>query len=117
VFSDVPDHGSSRTIPGERSITMLVRGTYQFVTGADQKAGLRRFQAWQPPAGFSYQGHWTTADGMGGTFIARTDSAPPAFAAAAAFADMAEFHIVPVLEINESVPISARVFDWIDSVS
>jgi hypothetical protein len=28
-----------------------------------------------------------------------------------------EFHIVPVLDIMEAVPINARVFDWIDSVS
>jgi hypothetical protein len=96
---------------------MLVGGTYQFVAGADQKAGLKRFQAWQPPAGFTFQGHWATADGMGGIFIAEVDSAAATFEAAAAFADMAEFHIVPVLDINESVPISARVFDWIDSVS
>ncbi len=96
---------------------MLVAGTYQFVTGADQKAGLKRFQAWQPPAGFTFQGHWTTADGRGGIFIAEVDSAAAAFEASAAFADMAEFHIVPVLDITESVPISARVFDWIDSVS
>jgi len=41
----------------------------------------------------------------------------PGQAKGEAFADMVEFHIVPVLDINESVPISARVFDWIDSVS
>jgi hypothetical protein len=96
---------------------MLVGGTYQFRAGVDQGAGLKRFQVWQPPAGFTFQGHWTTADGMGGIFIAEVDSAAAAFEAAEAFADMVEFHIVPVLAINESVPISARVFDWIDSVS
>ena len=96
---------------------MLVGGTYQFRAGADQKAGLKRFQAWKPPAGFSFQGHWTTADGMGGMFIAEADTAAAAFEAAAAFADQAEFRIVPVLDVMESVPISARVYDWIDSVS
>jgi hypothetical protein len=96
---------------------MLVGGTYQFRAGVDQGDGLKRFQAWQPPAGFTFQGHWTTADGMGGIFIAEVDSAAAAFEASEAFADMVEFHIVPVLDINESVPISARVFDWIDSVS
>jgi Domain of unknown function (DUF3303) len=96
---------------------MLVGGTYQFRAGVDQGDGLKRFQAWQPPAGFTFQGHWTTADGMGAIFIAEVDSAAAAFEASEAFADMVEFHIVPVLDINESVPISARVFDWIESVS
>src|SRR5256885_14085878 len=75
-------------------------GTYQFVTGADQKAGLKRFQAWQPPAGFTFQVHWATADGTGGIFIADVDSAAATFEAAAAFADMAEFHNVPLLDIR-----------------
>jgi hypothetical protein len=102
--------------PEERSTSMLVGGTYRFRAGVDQRIGLKRFQAWQPPAGFSFQGHWATADGMGGIFIAEADSAAVAFEATAAFADMAEFQVVPVLDITEAVPINARVFDWIDSV-
>jgi Protein of unknown function (DUF3303) len=96
---------------------MLVGGTYRFRDGVDQRVGLKRFQAWKPPAGFTFQGHWTTADGMGGMFIAEADSAAAAFEAAAAFADQVEFNIVPVLDIMEAVPINARVFDWIDSVT
>jgi hypothetical protein len=95
---------------------MLVGGTYRFRAGVDQRVGLKRFQAWKPPAGFSFQGHWTTADGMGGMFIAEADSAAAAFEATAPFADLLEFKMVPVLEIMEAVPISARVYDWIDSV-
>jgi len=53
---------------------------------------------------------------MGGMFIAEADSAAAAFEAAAAFADLLEFNIVPVLDIMEAVPINARVYDWIDSV-
>jgi hypothetical protein len=52
---------------------MLVGGTYRFRADVDQRAGLKRFQAWQPPAGFTFQGHWTMADGMGGMFIAEVD--------------------------------------------
>ena len=96
---------------------MLVGGTYRFRDGVDQRVGLKRFQAWKPPAGFTFQGHWTTADGMGGMFIAEADSAAAAFEAAAAYADLLEFNIVPVLDIMEAVPINARVFDWIDSVT
>lgn len=40
---------------------MLVSGTYRFRAGVDQRIGLKRFQAWQPPAGFTFQGHWATA--------------------------------------------------------
>jgi len=39
-----------------------------------------------------------------------------AFEATATFADVLEFHVVPVLDIMEAVPINARVFDWIDSI-
>jgi hypothetical protein len=95
---------------------MLVGGTYQFRAGVDQRIGLKRFQAWKPPAGFSFQGHWSTADGMGGMFIAEVDDAANALEATAAFADLMEFHIVPVLDIMEAVPINARVYEWIDSV-
>jgi len=40
-----------------------------------------------------------------------------AFEATGAFGDLIEFHLVPVLDIMESVPISARVLGWIDSIS
>ncbi len=96
---------------------MLIAGTYRFRPGVDQRIGLKRFQAWQPPAGFSFQGHWATADGMGGMFIAETSSAALALEATAAFADMVDFDLVPVLDIMEAIPINARVFDWIDSVT
>jgi hypothetical protein len=96
---------------------MLVGGTYRFRSGVDQRVGLKRFQAWTPPAGFAFQGHWSTADGMGGMFVAETDSAAAALEAAATFSDLLEFNIVPVVDIMEAVPISARVLDWIDSVS
>jgi Protein of unknown function (DUF3303) len=96
---------------------VLVGGTYRFRAGVDPRSGLKRFQAWTPPGGFTFQGHWAAADAMGGMFIADADSAAAVFEATEAFADLIEFQIVPVLDIMESVPISARVLDWIDSVS
>jgi len=42
-------------------------------------------------------------------FIAEADSAAAAFEATATFADMLEFHVVPVLDIMEAVPINAGV--------
>jgi hypothetical protein len=81
---------------------MLLGGTYKFRTGVDQRVGLKRFQAWTPPAGFTFHGHWARA--------------AAAFEATGAFGDLIEFHLVPVLDIMESVPISARVLGWIDSI-
>jgi hypothetical protein len=96
---------------------MLVGGTYRFRAGVDQRIGRKRFQAWQPPAGFSFQGHWATADGMGGIFIAEADSAAAALKATSPFADQVEFHLVPVVGVLEAMPINARALDWIDLVS
>jgi len=95
---------------------LLVGGTCRFRPGVDQRIGLEGFQAWKPPAGFSFQGHWTTADCMGGMFVAEADGAAAAFEATATCADLLEFHVVPVLDIMETMPINAQVPDWIDTV-
>ena len=96
---------------------MLVGGNYRFRSGIDQRAGLKRFMSWNPPAGFTFQGHWARADGNGGIFIAEAESAAAVFEAAGAFADLIDFEIVPVMDIMESVPISLRLQEWVDSVS
>lgn len=44
-------------------------------------------------------------------FIAEADSAATALEATAIFADLLVFHVVPVLDIMEAVPVNARVFD------
>jgi len=80
----------------------------------DEAAGGRHWHAnldgaWKPPAGFTFQGHWHTADGMGGMFIAEADSAADSLEATAAFADLLEFHVVPVLDIMEAVVFVAGV--------
>lgn len=96
---------------------MLIAGNYRFRPGTDQRVGLKRFLAWTPPAGFTFQGHWTRADGTGGVFIAEADSAAATFEAAGAFSDLIEFELTPVIDIAESVPISSRMLEWIDSLS
>jgi len=78
---------------------------------------LKRFEAWTPPSGFDFQGHWVRVDGSGGMFVAEADSAATVFEAVSAFADLIDFEIVPMVEIMESVPISTKVLAWIDSVS
>jgi Protein of unknown function (DUF3303) len=96
---------------------MLLAGNYRFRPGSDQRVGLKRFLAWSPPAGFTFHGHWQRADGTGGVFIAEVDTVAAAFEAASAFSDLIEFELAPVIDIAESVPISGRVLEWIDSVS
>jgi hypothetical protein len=95
---------------------MLLGGSYRFRSGVDRRAGLKRFQVWSPPEGFTFQGHWTRADGMGGMFLAEAESAAAALEATSAFSDLFEFELVPVLDIMDSVPISAKVSGWIDSI-
>ena len=96
---------------------MLFAGTYSFRPNNDQKGGLKRFQAWAPPDGFVFQGHWQRADGAGGMFLAEVESAAAAFEATAAWVDLIEFDIVPVLDVMEAVTVSAKVLGWIESVS
>jgi hypothetical protein len=96
---------------------MRVAGNYRFRPGTDQRVGLKRFLAWTPPVGFTFEGHWALADGTGGVFIADAETAAAAFEATGAFSDLIEFELVPVIEIAESVPISSRLLEWIDSVA
>jgi hypothetical protein len=95
---------------------MLIGGSYRFQDGADRRAGMTRFLAWTPPAGFTFQGHWSTADGIGGMFVAEVESAAAALEATTSFADLFIFEIVPVVDIMEAVPVAGRVLDWIDSI-
>jgi hypothetical protein len=95
---------------------MLLAGIYRFRPGVDQRVGLKRFQVWTPPEGFTFQGHWARSDSMGGVFLAEVATAAAALEATTAFGDMIEFELVPVVDIVESVGISAKVFGWIDSL-
>lgn len=95
---------------------MLVAGTYRPRAGVDQRGGLKRFTSWAPPAGFTFLGHWSRSDGDGGMFVAETESATAMFEATAAWSDLFEFDVVPVVEIAEGVPIGLRVQGWLDSL-
>jgi Protein of unknown function (DUF3303) len=95
---------------------MLLGGSYRFRAGVEEGVGLKRFQAWAPPEGFAFLGHWARADGMGGMFVAEAESAAAAFEATTAFSDLMEFELAPILDIMESLPISAKNLAWRDSV-
>ena len=92
-------------------------GIYKFRSGADSLVGLKRFESWTPPSGFVFQGHWQRADGAGGMFLAEADTAAAVLEATAAWTDLIEFDIVPVLDITESVRLTAKVLTWVGSVS
>jgi len=94
----------------------MLLGDLQVPTGVDQRVGLKRFQAWTLRLASHFmalgEGRW-----HGRNVHRRGESAAAAFEATGAFGDLIEFHLVPVLDIMESVPISARVLGWIDSIS
>ena len=46
---------------------MLVMITYEITDG---RTSLARFGEWQPPAGFTFQGHWNASDGRHGFAVA-----------------------------------------------
>jgi hypothetical protein len=104
-------------IAAERGPNVLFAGNYKFRQVQDPGIGLKRFMAWTPPAGFVFQGHWSRADGTGGMFLAEVESAAAVFEATAAFSDIIEFDIVPVLEITEAVPVNLKVFSWMETVT
>ena len=77
------------------------RRTYKFrPNAADLRVDMKRLRDWTPPAGFTFQGHWATADG--GMLIAEVENAAAASEATAALSDLVEFHLVPVMAIMES---------------
>jgi hypothetical protein len=78
---------------------------------------LKRFTSWAPPADFKFVGHWSRSDGNGGMFVAEAETAAALFEATAAWSDLLEFDIAPVVDIAEGVPIGLRVQGWIDSLT
>jgi hypothetical protein len=80
----------------------------------DNRRATGRFTKWTPPAGFEFKGHWV---GVNGTGFALVDAASPAaiLAATAAYDDVIDFNVVPVVEITEAVPVMLQSMAWADS--
>ena len=96
---------------------MLVGGTYRFRAGVTSGSGSSVSRPGSLRLASPSRVTGPRPTGIGGMFIAEADSPAAAFEATGTFADLLESHVVPVMDIMEAVPINARVFDWIDSVS
>jgi Domain of unknown function (DUF3303) len=80
----------------------------------DPRVSLPRFLKWAPPEGYEVKGHYTAADGRG-FLLVEAESALALVEASSAFSDELDFDIVPVVPIEEAVPVLLKVHAWIDS--
>ncbi len=96
---------------------MLFHISYLPRSGADGRVALGRFTRWTPPSGFEFKSHHASSNGQGGFAIVETSSAALIIEATATFADVLDFEVKPVLDINEAVPVLMKANAWIDSLS
>lgn len=79
-----------------------------------QQRSLQLFASWQPPVDF--KAHYARADGSGGIVIFEADEAAVVLEAVAPFTPFFDFETVPVLEIEQAVPVFAKTQEWRASV-
>jgi hypothetical protein len=79
----------------------------------DQKRSLKMFLDWQPP--IEIKGHWAFAVG-GGMAVVEAESAAALVEAITPWTPFFEVKAEPIVEIEASLPIIARAYDWRDSV-
>jgi hypothetical protein len=79
------------------------------------KRTLQLFTNWQPP--FTFLHHWAFADGSGGFGVVDTDSPEALMEGIAPWIAYFEFELMPVIEIEQAVPIFMKVNQWRDSVT
>ncbi len=77
------------------------------------KRSLQLFAEWTPP--FEFTHHFARADG-GGIAIFEADSAASVVEGIAPWLPFFDFEIVPVVGIEEAVPIFMKTNAWRDSV-
>jgi uncharacterized protein DUF3303 len=83
-------------------------------TEESQKRSLELFTSWQPP--FEFKSQYAFADGSGGTAIIEAESVAQLLEGASPWWPFFDFEILPVLPIEEAVPVSQKVYAWRDSV-
>lgn len=79
-----------------------------------QQRSLQLFTSWQPPVDF--KAHYARADGSGGIAIFEADDAAVVLESVAPFTPFFDFETVPVLEIEQAIPVFARTQEWRGSV-
>ena len=90
--------------------------TARDVTEEQERRSLQLFTNWKPPAGYEFKAHYAFADGSGGVGLVEAGSAAALLEAHAPWGPFFEFKTLPVVEVNEGVPILQRVLRWRDSV-
>jgi hypothetical protein len=76
---------------------------------------LELFSNWSPP--FEFTHHWARADGDGGIAIFEADDAAVVLEGIAPWVPFFDFDVVPVVGVEEAMPLFAKVNAWRDSVS
>ena len=79
-----------------------------------QQRSLQLFTSWQPQLDF--KAHYARADGSGGVAIFEADDAAVILEAIAPFTPYFDFETVPVLDIEQAVPVFAKTQEWRGSV-
>ena len=95
------------------AVTYAARGD---VSEEREKRSLQLFTNWTPPAGYEFKAHYTLADGGGGIAIVEASTAAALTEGLAPWGPFFEFKTVPIVEIEEAVPMLQRVYGWRDSV-
>ena len=90
--------------------------TARDVSEASQKRSLHLFTNWQPPAGYEFKAHYALCDGSGGVAIAEAASTAALLEAHSPWMPFFEFQTIPVLEVEQAVPIFMKAYAWRDSV-
>jgi len=79
------------------------------------KRSLKLFMNWKPP--FEFKTHYARSDGNGGIATFEAESALQALEGIAPWTPFFDFEVVPVVPIEDAVPVLMRVNEWRDSVS
>jgi uncharacterized protein DUF3303 len=83
-------------------------------TEESQRRSLQLFTNWQPPVPF--QAHYARADGKGGITIWDIDDPALILEAVSPFTAFFDFEIVPIVNIEDAVPVFFKTNEWVASV-
>ena len=98
---------------------MLFGVIYKPRSGGDEKRqerALQVFTEWTPPEEIRFHAHYLRADGNGGIAIVEADAATAVGAATAPFSPFFEYEVVPLMEVDEAIPVLMNAMEWRDRV-
>ena len=79
-----------------------------------ERRSLQLFTSWQPP--FEFKAHYAFADGSGGMGVVEADSGAQILEGTGVWWPWFDFELLPVIPIEEAVPIYQKINDWRSSV-